>query len=458
MRFFTLLLVSATFITMPVMAQPAGNETLPLELVLKNTYLDNPRLKSARSEFKSVVEQLPQALAGYRPTITADASVTQISVDEDPGTEEDNLAKEFGVVLSEPLYRGGRTVASTSQARELIKAQEWDLATTEQSVLLSAVQVYLNVLRDRSLLQLAEKNRETIAKELEATDARFEVGELTKTDTSQARARLSDAEANVTSARGNLKSSEASFREITGMRVEKLAFPTQYPFSIPESLDSAVQNTLAGNTSLKTATHVHQAAKAGIGAISGALLPEVALVGSLGQSYDPGLGTIDEERSAAIGIQAVMPLYEAGSTRSRVRESKYVANQRFYDVLDAERQVRDQIISAWEDYRASQANIVSRRAQVDANRVAREGVLEESRVGERTVLDVLDAERELLDAEVGLVTAQRDAIFAAYQLAAIAGELTPETLGFAELKLDTAKIVNEAEDKWFSTAIEDDVR
>lgn len=455
MRLFTFLAVSAALITSPAWA--TGKETLPLDLVLKNTYLDSPRLKSARSEFKSVVEQLPQALSGYRPTVTGDASVTQITQDEDPGTEEDNLAKEFGVTLSQPLYRGGRTIASTAQAEELIKAQKWDLYTTEQTVLLSAVEAYVNVLRDRSLLRLAEKNRETIAKELEATDARFEVGELTKTDVSQAKASLADAEATVTSTRGNLKSSEASFREITGMAVGPLVFPSKYPFSIPESLDSAIQNMLAGNTSLKTAEHAHKAAKQGIDGVFGELLPEVALVGTLGQSYDPGLGAVDEQRSGTIGVQAVIPLYEAGAVRSRVRESKYVSNQRFYDVLDTERQVRDQIVSAWEDYRASQANIISRRAQVEANRVAREGVLEESRVGERTVLDVLDAERALLDSEVGLVTAQRDAIFAAYQLAAIAGDLTPENLGFADLRLNIDKVVDEASAKWISTGIDEPV-
>ena len=164
------------------------------------------------------------------------------------------------------------------------------------------------------------------------------------------------------------------------------------------------------------------------------MLPEFSLTGGLSKSYDPQPGTLDETRESTVGVSASIPLYQAGSVRSRVRQAKQTANQRFIQIMEARRRVRAETISSWENLAAAKAEIISRRAQVEASAMAQEGVRYESDFGERTILDALDADQEYLDAQVGLVSARRNEIVARFSLAAVLGRLTPEILEFSSKK------------------------
>ncbi len=422
---------------------------------LVSTYQNNPTLKAARSETRAVFERLPQAEAGWRPTITANANVTGNtgSTKPDLGNGDDSyLTRGAGLNLNQPLYRGGRTTAETSAARNVIRAQIAALDLTEQQVLLSGVTAYLDVLRDDALLTLATNNQNVITQQLDATRQRFEVGELTRTDVSQSEARKAGADSSVITAKATIRSSRATFERIIGYQPENLGFPITV-LDLPKTLDEAVSYAEQWNPRVRSAEHAQRASEDDVDSQFGNLLPTVSLTGDLTKSYEP-TGSLDSSDGAALGVVASMPLYEASSVRSRVREAKKVSNQRHSQILEAKRQAREQVVVAWENLAAARAEVVSRLAQVEASEVARFGVKQEADLGSRTVLDTLDAEQELLDAQVALVGASRNEVVAMYSLAAALGVLTPKTLGFGDKVPDYDREIESVRMNLFGTGVD----
>lgn len=400
---------------------------------LRATYEHNPTIKAAREQTRAVFERLPQAEAGWRPTVTANANLTGISGSSsgDAGDSDDSyLNRAASLDLDQPLYRGGRTVADTITAKNTIRAQLAVLEQTEQQVLLAAVSAYLNVLRDNALLTLANNNRSVIDTQFDATKKRFEVGELTRTDVSQAEARLANANSLVITAQAAVRSSRAEFERVIGYAPENLGFPMT-ELAIPATLEDAISYAEEWNPAVRAAEYVHKASVSDVDSQYGNLLPQVSLSGQLAKSYEPS-GAIDDSDTAALGVVASVPLYEASSVRSRVRQAKKVSFQRQDQIAEAKRNAREDVISAWESRQAASAEVDSRLAQVEASEVARFGVKQEADLGARTILDTLDADQEVLDAQVALVAASRNDVLALYTLAVAMGILTPQTLGFAE--------------------------
>ncbi|MGQ0527569.1 MAG: TolC family outer membrane protein [Alphaproteobacteria bacterium] len=432
-------------------AQPIN--VLTLQSVLHHTYMNNPTLRAAREELRATHEFLPQAQAGYKPSIIAATNVTRSDSDGSSfGSDGASTEKNFGITLDQPLYRGGRTMAESTAARYTIGAQSDLLNQSEQLVLLDAATAYMNVVRDAALLDLSQNNEEVIAKSLQVTTARFDAGELTKTDTSQAKARLARAKSEIIRARGNLNTSIGIFNQVTGLPAENLVEPV-LDLPLPATLDDATAQAETGSPLVLASQSTHKAAEADISGEFGALLPEVGFFTSYDKSYDPR-PNLNESSSNAIGISASIPLYEAGVTRSRVRQAKHVANQRYLEILETKRQARQETVSSWESLAATNAEITSRASEVEAARVAREGVRQETEIGTRTVLDALDADQELLNAEVALVTARTDRIIAQFRLLSSLGMLTPSTLGFADNEITHGKNLEEARRKIFSTDVD----
>lgn len=343
-------------------------ELFPVEKDMENSqffralvtaYETNPTLKAARAELHSVFEALPQAESGWRPVVSAGADVTSAHTETNPGSTLSGTSKEASLSLVQPLYRGGQTLAGTREAKNLIRAQISAVDATEQSILLQVATAYMNLLRDEALVRLSENNRKVIARQSEATSERFKVGELTRTDVSQAEARLAGAEAEVTVARGNLSTSRAIFEQMTGYRSEgDLPFPL-IALDIPVSLDEAVALAEKWNPSVRAAVHARNAAKDDIDGKFGQLLPEVSLQGGVAKSYDPISGLYDDQESASVAIVATVPLYEAGAVRSQIRGAKHTASQRGAEIAEATRAAREQVISSWESLRAAEAEIKS---------------------------------------------------------------------------------------------------
>lgn len=421
---------------------------------LRFAYENNPTIRAARAELLAVQERLPQAQAGWKPTAAAEASITKTSIDSSPSSSADgSTAKQVGLSVSQPLFRGGRTVSGVDSAKNVIMAQRALLNQVEAGVLLNVATAYMNVLRDQSLFDLAQNNEEVIRKQRDATKARFDVGDVTRTDVSQAESRLADSVSGRISAFGNLRSSLSYYQQVVGMRAGRISFPKMV-LPIPGSLDESVAMADNYNPAVLASKFFHDSAQKDIETAYGELLPTVSLVGSVGHTVDPSPGTFNHQTSSAIGVSASIPLYQGGAVRSRVRQARSTSLQKLIQVEDAQSQARDDVVSNWETLQAAIAEIDSRKVQVQASAVARDGVHKEAELGTRTILDALNADQELLNAQSALVTARRNEVVARFSLASALGLLTPEGLGFPEQSRDYNDHIREITGKVLGTTTE----
>ena len=427
------------------------DQTQSLYDAMRYAYDHSSTIRAARQELLAVQENLPQAQAGFKPTAGASAGVTKTWLDSSPvATSDGSLEKDIGVSISQPIYRGGRTVSGISNAKNGIMAQRALLNAIEAQVLLDVVTAYMNVLRDQTLLELATNNRDVIGKQLDATNARFDVGDVTRTDVSQAKARMADAASSIITARGQLQSSCAIYQQVVGLPVGRLSMPKMV-MPIPESLDASVDMALTYNPNVIASQFIQDAAKDNIDVIGGELLPTVGLGAGITKAYDPSPGTLRDQTIKSVGLTASIPLYEAGSVRSRVRQAKNIAGQREVEVIRSKDAARELTVSSWENFQAAKAEIESRKEQVKANAIAREGVHKEAELGTRTILDALNADQELLNSRSALVTARRDEVVARYTLASAIGLMNPNAAGFPELTRDYNDHIQEITGKIFST-------
>jgi outer membrane protein len=326
------------------------------------------------------------------------------------------------------------------------------LSSVEQQVLQQAVTAYSDVVRDIAVLKLTQSNVEVLTRQLEATRTRFDVGELTRTDVAQAESRLAGAHAEQTAAEGNLTTSRAIYRQVVGEEPVELETPKP-----PTDLPAGEEETIAGssnNPDLIAAKFLERAAEDGIDVVFGELLPSVDVVGRLEALDEDVTHQGLFENSAGVFLQVRIPLYQGGGVSSRVRESKQIVSQRRQQVFEQERAVEQQATSSWRALETARAQIVSFESQVEATRVALEGVREEANVGARTILDVLDAQQEYLQAQVNLVRAERDEVVAAYQVLAAIGRLTLAGVNLKTTPYDPTRHYDAVKDKFWGNDIE----
>lgn len=427
-------------------APPAAGETL--KEALADAYATNPDLKAARRELGAVNERVPQALSGWRPEVSITGSTGRRRTDQQSEffANKDTTTPLSGELeVRQPLYRGGRTVAGTARAENEVRAQRARLAGTEQDVLLRGARAYMDVWRDQAVLRLNDNNVKVLRRQLEATRDRFEVGEVTRTDVAQAESRLSRAMADRVAAAGQLQSSRATYVEVIGHPPGELQQPP-VPEGLPGTVEAARELSKSENPNVVAARFAERAAVERVREVAGELLPRADLVGRLSRSEN-NTSPESETDTAEILAQVTIPLYQQGAVFSRVREVKQTANQRRLEGFSAERAAEQAAVSAWEDLQAARAQIESFREQVRAAEIALEGVRQENLVGARTVLDVLDAEQELLNAQVSLVRAQRDEIVASYQVLSAIGRLRAERLGLPVRVYDPEAAYDKVRDK-----------
>lgn len=396
---------------------------LSLHDALAQAYLKNPDLEAARAELRGTDETFAQALAGFKPSVSAAADYTtsrQGSDDSDP--------KQVGVALTQSLFSGGGTVASVDAANNRIRAGRARLKITEQQVLLSAVTAYMNTLRDAENLELNKNNEKVMQSHLTASEERFKLGDITKTDVSQAKSRLALATANRIAADGALRQSAATFERVIGVAPTALEKPTEAS-GLPATEDAAVAAAHANSPAIAYAKYTQEATKATTRTLEAGRLPEIDLTGQLGRVYDPANSfNDDDENNRSLLLRATLPLYQGGGTVSRIRQSRHVENQLRLQSLSAERTARETAVQAWEELAAATAGSQSLQTQVEAEQLALEGVRVEAAYGSRTTLDLLDAEQEYLTARVSQVGAERDRIVAGYALLSAVGRLTAQDL------------------------------
>lgn len=420
---------------------------------LAMTYGSNPTIQAQRASVRGVDEGVSQALSGWRPTVTvtgeAGAEYSKNSSTTLSGGDRTYEPSALGVSVNQPLYRGGRTVASTNAAESNVLAARSSLESTEQSVLQSAVAAYMNVVRDQSIVELNRNNVKVLERQREAAQDRFDVGEITRTDVAQAEARLAGSRSDLVQAIGNLKVSQATYERVVGQKPGELSYPT-LPTEFPESIDAALELGISNHPDVESAKHQEESSGYNIRLTSGELLPTLFLIGSLAHSNDQSSESQWAE-TGSISATLSIPLYQSGSVYSRVRQARQLNSQRKIEIEVAVRQVREAVTQSWEQLETARSQIVSNEEQVRANTIALEGVNQEAQVGSRTTLDVLDAEQELLQSQVNLVSARRNVHVALYDVYASVGNLNANELGLDVEFYDPQSNYDRVRDKWVGT-------
>lgn len=432
----------ALAVAAPLSIPAVHGETL--KEALAAAYIANPQLKAQRGQLRATDEEVARAKSNYRPVIQGEATIGYertttsggggggvdvggeiIDFGSGGGTEE-STPRSYSVSLNQPIFRGFRTINAVEGAKAGVEAAREDLRDTAQQVLLDAVTQYMNVLRDQSIVRLRQNNVEFLTEQLQATRDRFEVGEVTKTDVAQAQARRAEAVSALNLAKANLKTSRAAYERVIGFPPRNLQTPKPVERLLPPTLEAALQQGEMRNPQILAGLFRVKSAEYDTKTIKGELLPEVRLEASYERSFDTG--GVDERESTVVTGRMTVPIYQAGEVSARARQAQDTELQRRQQVDQARQAVRADVVSAWGQVVAARAALVSDRAAVQANKIALDGVRAEEQVGQRTVLDVLDAEQELLDSQVSLVTSRRDLVVASYTLLAAIGRLTPSDL------------------------------
>jgi outer membrane protein len=425
-----------------------------LQEALAAAYLYNPTLKAARAELRATDEGVPLARSNYRPRINGNASQTYTYREDATGSEDDDT-RTYGVTFSQPIFRGFRTRNAISGAEAQVEAGRESLRDSEQDVLLNAVTAYVNVVRDQAVLSLRRNNRRVLQQQQQATQDRFQVGEVTRTDVAQANARVSGAESEISAAQALLQGSRATYAQLIGHMPADLSQPGPAR-DLPKTMEDAIAIAEGENPQILEALFLERAQQHAIDETKGELLPSVDLEASYTNSEGGAGGGGRTETTRVAGVLSV-PIYQGGEVSARIRRGIETRSQLRHLIDVAREAVRAAVISAWGDYTAAQAQIVSDQAQVDATEIALRGVREEEKVGQRTVLDVLNAEQDLLNAQVTLVTTRRDYIVASYALLDAMGYLGAGSIGLPVVQYDATQHFREVEHKWFgwSTSIEE---
>ena len=437
----------------------AGAETM--ESALAQAYRNNPTLNAARAALRVTDEGVPQAVAGYRPRVTwqFDSGYQHFESNTIAGgaftKTNTNISPRGGNVgLVQTLYNGQRTGNLTRQAESAVLSGRETLRNAVQTALVDASTAYMNVLRDTAILDLRRRNVQVLQEQLKQTRDRFNVGEVTRTDVAQAEARVAQSQSQAILAEANLKASQAAYRRIVGVEPTGLRPAMPVDRLSPQSLEASIAQGSSAHPTVTTAQYTVDTAQYAVKAAEGSLYPTVTAEASVQKRWDLAPGSFDQTTGTVLG-RVNVPIYQGGAEYSIIRQAKETLGQRRIE-LDVQRDtVRANVVQGWATLQATKAQIIAAQAQVTATEVALNGVREEARVGQRTTLDVLNAQQELVDARVSLVTAQRDRVVASFALLAAVGRLGPQTLGLRTEDYDPRVHYHQVRDKWFGVRTPD---
>jgi len=430
-RAYAFIVLSSLSVWAPALA--ADTPGFSLQEALGVVYETNPQLAAARAGVRASDEGVAQANANWRPNIAASGTY---------GFEKYNVSGEPGwfgthplsaqLAVTETLFRGGRTYAEIGQAKAVVRGARAQLIAAEQTVLLASATAYMDVVRDTAIRKLREQNVEVLRKQRDMTALEFKAGSLTRTDVAQSEARLATAQSDLVAAEGQLGISRSNFLQVIGRPAETLEDLPALPSIVPSVEDDAFGLAHKQNPALVAAQENERATSYAVDDAVGALAPTVSVQGGYAysqQSYSSTIGAGSVVHGLGVMAQVNVPIYQGGAEEATIRQAKELHAQAELNVTVTDLQVRDAVSQAWSSFQAAQASIASNRATANADEIAFMGVKKEQQVGGRTVLDVLNAQQELLNAQVSVVTSQRNATVAAYQLLASVGALTAQSLG-----------------------------
>lgn len=424
---------------------------------LASAYNNNPELNAQRAATRAIDEGVAIAKSGYRPTVTGNANIglsrTTTRLNGIPGSTTTNLAPgQFGVVINQTLWDSLLTQNNVNSARSAVLAQQEALRNSEQNILFNAASAYLDVLRDRSILGFQRKSLEFLNEQVRSEQARFDVGEATRTDVAQARASRAAAQAQVSAALATLKSSEAVYRQIIGNKPGKLAKVKGVAGIFPKSSSQGISVALGGHPAIKSTEFLVEQAIYNVKSAESGLLPRVDLQGSATRSFEPS-ATVSTSNNVSVTATLTVPIYQGGSQSAQVRQNKETLGQRRIEVDQAVDNVRAAVVSAYSQYEGSRAALAANREQLNAANLALSGAVEERKVGQRTTLDVLDTQTQVINAQIALANSSRDIKVAGYAILSAIGYLSPEKLALNVAIYDPQDHLEEVEDKWFGLRV-----
>ncbi|MGC4025880.1 MAG: TolC family outer membrane protein [Mesorhizobium sp.] len=455
-RLFATMLAFST-----AMATPAFAETI--NGALAKAYQFNSSLNSARADVRATDESVPLAKSGYRPQISGGATVAYSTARRDRSLDSvylgasrttNSKSATIGIQLQQMIFDGFQTRNNVAAAVAQVHAANQSLRNTEQTTLFNAAQAYMDVIRDRKIAALTEQNLAFLNEQVRAANSRFEVGEGTRTDVAQAEASRANAVASVSSARAQVGRSSANYREYIGEDPGKLAPAGGLKKMLPKSMESAINTALEEHPAILASKHLVDAADFGVKSAEGAILPQLNVYAGLSRDYSGSMTDGEDNasntwsRTAQIGAQLTVPIYQGGRTSATVRQAKENLGKARIDVDVNRDTVRNAVSSAWASYVSASEGVRAQRSVVEAARLALNGVIEERNVGQRTTLDVLDAQADVIEAQMNLVSDEHDVVVASYAIMSALGQLTVKRLGLNVAEYDPQEHYRAVKDKW----------
>lgn len=427
---------AAAFLALLPAALPAASSAETLRDALRRAYDNNPSLTGQRAAQRALDEGVPLARAAGRPRLDGSTGVVQqVYNTAGANTFSPDRQATADTQLSVPVFQAGAVRNAVRAAETRVDAGQARLRGTEADLFTQVVGAYMDVVRDEAIVELNAQNVRVLDVNLKASRDRFEVGDLTRTDVAQSEARLALARARFQSAEAQLISSRENYVRLVGVPATDLADPPPLP-ALPATPDMAVQQAVDANPALLAAARERDATRFDVDVAKASRLPSVTAV--LGGSYYNNLGTLrnptgprvgQDGFGANAGVSLNLPFFQGGRPAAQIRQAEARRAQAIENVTLAERQVVAQARSTYAVYRSSQQVIASSEVAVNANKLSLEGVRAENSVGTRTILDILNAEQELLNSQVTLVTARRDAYVAGFALLAATGRAEARFLG-----------------------------
>jgi len=429
-----------------------------MQSALVKAYQNNPQLNAQRANARSIDENVPQALSGYRPKLSITGSIGEEYVSltskapSPQGPIYTNTANFFspwtiGVQGQQTLFNGFQTANRTRAAESQVSGAREALRVMEQTILLNAATAYMDVLRDTANLEVQRSNVRVLQETLKQTRDRFDVGEVTRTDVAQAEAQLAAGQSAELAAESTLTTSKANYRQIVGVEPTNLAPGSPVDRFFPKTLPASIDLGLTENPNVTSAMHGVDVSFLQVKINEGALLPVVSAQVSAQQQSEPFPGLTTEFLGTATA-NVTIPIYQGGSEFSLIRQSKESLGQQRLTLDLTRNQVRQAVVQAWGQLEAAKAQVVAAQSQVTSSEVALNGVREEARVGQRTTLDVLNAQQALVNARVALVTAQHDRVVASYNVLSAVGRLSPQVLGLPTPVYDPMVHYQQVRDAW----------
>ena len=475
-----------------ILAMSTSVQAETLKEALTAAYLFNPTLKSARALLRATDNQVSLAKSGYRPTISAQfqygyedvhtklqgagtstgtipvcsGTISPIDGTCTGGTFTGLPLSTFGassavgngtsnprqaqVSLQQNVFDGFRTYNNVKGAEATVEAGREDLRNAEVNILLNSATAYMNVVRDQAIVNLRQNNVKVLSEQLRATQDRFKVGEVTRTDVAQAESGLAQSQADLSIAQGTLYGDQALFAQFIGHPAGTLRDPGPPTKLLPKTLQAAIDISEAENPGILAAIFRERAQEHQVKEAKGQLLPALTFNATYTNAAQPfGSPNVTELQDTRVFGQLTVPLYQAGSVSAQIRQAIETLSQRRQQIDEQRELARQSVSSQWGLLIAARGNVAAGKSAVEATRIALEGVREEERVGQRTILDVLNSEQQNLNAQVNLVSFQRDLVVASYGVLSGMGRLTAADIALEAELYDPTRYYGEVKDAWF---------